>query len=51
MATPALTLRHVSEFAADVRAGLTKPGQRELPSKYLYDEVGSALFETISVLP
>ena len=51
MATPALSLRHVSEFAADVRAGLTKPGQRELPSKYLYDEVGSALFEAISVLP
>jgi dimethylhistidine N-methyltransferase len=51
MATPALSLRHVSEFAADVREGLTKPGQRELPSKYLYDEVGSALFETICVLP
>jgi L-histidine Nalpha-methyltransferase len=49
--TPALSLRHVSEFAADVRAGLTKPGQRELPSKYLYDEAGSALFEAISVLP
>ena len=51
MATPALSLRHVSEFAVDVRAALTKPGQRELPSKYLYDEVGSALFETICVLP
>src|SRR3989442_401308 len=53
MATPApsLSLRHVSEFAADVREGLTKTGQRELPSKYLYDEVGSALFETICVLP
>jgi len=46
-----LASRHVSEFAADVRAGLTKSGQRELPSKYLYDEVGSALFEAISVLP
>jgi len=43
--------RHVSEFAADVRAGLTKPLQRELPSKYLYDEVGSALFEAICLLP
>ncbi len=42
---------HVSEFAADVRESLTKPGQRELPSKYLYDEVGSALFEAICVLP
>jgi hypothetical protein len=36
--------RHVAEFAADVRASLTIPGQRELPSKYLYDELGSALF-------
>ena len=40
-----------SEFAADVRAGLTKHGQRELPSKYLYDEIGSQLFETICLLP
>jgi L-histidine Nalpha-methyltransferase len=51
MATPALALRNVSEFAADVGESLTKPGQRELPSKYLYDEVGSALFEAICVLP
>src|SRR5271157_4747507 len=40
-----------SEFAANVRAGLTRPGQKELPSKYLYDDVGSALFEVISHLP
>ncbi len=39
------------EFAADVRAGLTRMGQKELPSKYLYDNVGSALFEVISHLP
>ena len=39
------------EFAADVRAGLTKSGQKELPSKYLYDDVGSSLFEVISRLP
>lgn len=51
MATPAPSLRQVSDFAEEVRAGLTKSGQRELPSKYLYDEVGSALFETICVLP
>lgn len=51
MATLGLSTRHVSEFAADVRESLTKPGQRELPSKYLYDELGSALFEAISVLP
>ena len=38
------------EFACDVRAGLTKP-QRELHSKYLYDQLGSALFEAITHLP
>lgn len=46
-----LPARHVSEFAAAVREGLLKPAQRELPSKYLYDEVGSALFEAICLLP
>jgi L-histidine N-alpha-methyltransferase len=40
-----------ADFASDVCAGLLRPGQKELPSKYLYDEVGSALFEVISVLP
>jgi len=39
------------EFASEVHAGLTRPGQKELPSKYLYDDVGSALFEVISHLP
>ncbi len=51
MLTSTLPVRDVAEFATDVRESLTKPGQRELPSKYLYDEVGSALFETICVLP
>ena len=41
----------VSDFAENVRAGLTRKGQKELPSKYLYDDVGSALFEVISLLP
>jgi L-histidine N-alpha-methyltransferase len=40
-----------SDFAAEVREGLLRPGQKELPSKYLYDDVGSALFEVISALP
>jgi len=40
-----------SEFVRDVRAGLTKPGQKELPSRYLYDDIGTALFETITLLP
>ncbi len=51
MATSAPAFDRASGFAADVRNGLTKPGQKELPSKYLYDEVGSKLFEVISLLP
>lgn len=51
MLTRAITPDPVYEFASEVRAGLTKRGQKELPSKYLYDDVGSALFEVISVLP
>ncbi len=51
MLVHAITSNVFYEFAADVRAGLTHPGQKELPSKYLYDDVGSALFEVISHLP
>ena len=47
----AITADPTVEFAADVRAGLTRQPQKELLSKYLYDDVGSALFEVISVLP
>jgi dimethylhistidine N-methyltransferase len=41
----------VNSFAEDVREGLGRNGQKELPSKYFYDEIGSALFELISKLP
>jgi L-histidine Nalpha-methyltransferase len=51
MLTQALTAGTHSELITDVRLGLSKAGQKELPSKYLYDSVGSALFEVISVLP
>jgi dimethylhistidine N-methyltransferase len=51
MLVHAITPNTSYEFAADVRAGLTTPGQKELPSKYLYDDVGSALFEVICHLP
>ena len=51
MRTQAISAEPISEFAAEVRAGLVRTGQKELPSKYLYDDVGSALFEVISVLP
>jgi dimethylhistidine N-methyltransferase len=58
MYTPASTLpktdpnseQFTREFAADVRAGLSKP-QKELHSKYLYDELGSSLFDAITHLP
>ena len=40
----------LSEFACDVRVGLSKP-RKELHSKYLYDELGSSLFEAITYLP
>jgi L-histidine N-alpha-methyltransferase len=38
-------------LAEDVRAGLSRPGQKTLPSRWLYDDVGSALFEAICLLP
>ncbi len=39
------------EFAGAVSDSLGKVGQRELPSMYLYDELGTALFEAITLLP
>jgi L-histidine Nalpha-methyltransferase len=51
MLTHAISADPIYQFSADVRCGLAKPGQKELPSKYLYDNVGSALFEVISILP
>jgi L-histidine Nalpha-methyltransferase len=39
------------EFAVAVANSLRQVGQRELPSAYLYDELGTALFEAITVLP
>jgi L-histidine N-alpha-methyltransferase len=41
----------IADFAGEVRSGLTQQGQKELPSKYLYDDVGSALFDVITLLP
>jgi L-histidine Nalpha-methyltransferase len=40
-----------NEFARDVRAGLTRTPQKTLPCRYLYDDVGSALFDAITYLP
>ncbi|HEY3599185.1 MAG TPA: L-histidine N(alpha)-methyltransferase [Paraburkholderia sp.] len=51
MTQPAVSHDVSPDFVAAVRAGLTHAPQKELPSKYLYDEVGSALFEVITALP
>jgi dimethylhistidine N-methyltransferase len=51
MTTSAMTRSSVSDLTQEVVAGLTRLDQKELPSKYLYDEVGSALFEVICALP
>ena len=51
MATAVMAQHSRPDLAGDVRAGLCRSGQKELPSKYLYDEIGSALFEVVSVLP
>lgn len=51
MLTQSIIANPTYQFAADVRVGLTRPRQKELLSKYLYDDVGSALFEVISFLP
>lgn len=40
-----------SSFEADVRAGLTATTQKTLSPKYLYDALGSTLFEAITQLP
>jgi L-histidine N-alpha-methyltransferase len=39
------------QFANDVLAGLLGATRKTLPSQYLYDDVGSALFEVLTLLP
>ncbi len=39
------------QFASDVVAGLIDSSRKTLPSQYLYDDIGSALFEVITLLP
>lgn len=42
--------QHTASFADDVLAGLCA-SRKHLPSKYFYDELGSVLFDAITVLP
>ncbi|MGA8299446.1 MAG: L-histidine N(alpha)-methyltransferase [Terriglobales bacterium] len=51
MIVPSVTPNATYDLADEVRSGLCRAGQKQLPSKYLYDDVGSALFEVISRLP
>jgi L-histidine Nalpha-methyltransferase len=51
LAVTTTTAPALSQFSSDVIIGLSHPGQKELPSKYLYDAVGSALFDVICLLP
>ena len=41
----------VATFARDVRAGLTATPQKRLPCQYLYDDLGSLLFDALCLLP
>lgn len=51
MVTRAIPVSRPSDLAQLVREGLTREGQKELPSKLFYDETGSALFDQICLLP
>lgn len=38
-------------FAIDAQTGLARSGQKRMPPKYLYDALGSTLFEAITQVP
>lgn len=41
----------LSQFASDVAAGLFDPVQKKLSPQYFYDDLGTSLFEAITLLP
>jgi L-histidine Nalpha-methyltransferase len=45
------TETRLSPFALEIAEGLSVPGQKKLSPRWFYDELGSALFETITMLP
>lgn len=51
LAPSSIARETLAQFSSDVAVGLSHLGQKELPSKYLYDAVGSALFDVICLLP
>ncbi len=48
---PAITELQLSQFALDVAEGLSLHSQKKISPKYFYDDLGSALFEAITLLP
>jgi L-histidine Nalpha-methyltransferase len=47
----ALAVPQLTKFALDVAEGLASPGRKQLSPHYFYDELGSTLFEAITLLP
>lgn len=47
----AIAKPQLSQFALDVAEGLSGPGQKKIPPRYFYDDLGSSLFEAITLLP
>ncbi len=43
--------KSTNEFGNDILLGLTNVIQKSTPSKYLYDDIGSELFERITIQP
>lgn len=41
----------LSSFARDVATGFSDPAQKYISARYFYDDLGSALFEAITLLP
>ena len=48
---PAITELQLSPFALDVAEGLSTDGQKKISPRYFYDDLGSVLFEAITLLP
>src|SRR3954462_15115772 len=46
-----VTELQLSPFASDVLSGLLGGHRKKLPPKYFYDDLGSKLFEAITLLP
>lgn len=48
---PPIAKPQLSRFASDTARGLASEKQKSIPSRYFYDELGSVLFEAITLLP